>query len=357
MKKILFVTENQFGYLTDTYYICKYLREKLKIYVVCQDENKKRKDLEKIKVFYEKIGDNCILKHLKLIYRTLKIIKKEEIDILFVDRFRFCLLFLLFINNKKIILDIRTISISKTKIKRFLNDLELRLSVIFFKNISVINKETAKKLKIKKYYILPLGAEKLIENIKEKNEINLFYIGTLYLRNIEQTVEGVYYFIQKYKIKNMKYFIIGDGLEEEVSKLKEYIKKYKLEDYILFLGRKEHNEIKDILEKCKIGVAFIPKTEYFMYQPPTKIYEYLVNGLICLATSTEANKKLINSFNGKLCEDNSLDFFKKLEEIYLNIHSYSNIEISRVSEVYSWKKIVDNYFMKILKSLNSDNFK
>lgn len=351
-KKILIITENQFGYLIDTYYICKYSKQKFDIYVICQDENKKRKNLTGIKIIYENIGQNFIFKHLRLIYKAWLVIRKEKFDIIFIDRFRFCFLLLLLAKNSKIILDIRTVSIAKKRISRLLNDLELKLNVKFFKNISVINQETAKKLKIRNYFILPLGAEKLIKNIKENNEINLFYIGTLYLRKIEETIEGVYYFFRKYKIENMKYFIVGDGSKDDINKIKEYIEKYNLKDKVIFLGRKEHDEVINILENSKIGIAFIPKTEYYMYQPPTKVYEYLVNGLICLGTSTEANKKLINDFNGKLCEDNSLDFFKKLEEIYLNIKNYSKIEISRNSEKYSWKKVVEEYFIKIIENLN-----
>lgn len=349
MKKILIVSENQFGYLIDTYYLCKYLNEKLEITVLCQDENKKKRNIENVSIIYKNIGNNFILKHLKLIYECYKLFKKKKYDFVFIDKFRFCFFLTFLINRKKLILDIRTVSINKNKIKQWLNDFELKINTKFFKNISIINKEIALKFKLKKYFLLPLGAEKIVErNSKEKN-FNLFYIGTLYLRNIEKTIEGFFYFLDKYKIESM-YYIVADGTQEEIEKIMVTIKNYKLEKMVLFLGRKEHSEIKELLLNSSIGVSFVPKTSYFENQPPTKTYEYLVNGMICIGTDTNANKKIINEENGVLCNDNAKDFAQKLEYLYLNREKYDLCQIQKKSEKYLWKNIMEKYFCNILNT-------
>lgn len=349
MKKLLIVSENQFGYLMDTYYLCKYLNNKLDITILCQDENKKKRSLKNINIIYQNIGNNFIFKHFKLISECYKLLKKENYDFIFIDKFRFCFFLSFLINKEKLILDIRTVSINNNKLKQYLNDCELKLNTKFFKNISIINKETALKFKLKKYFLLPLGADKLIERSNNKR-FNLFYIGTLNLRNIEKTIEGFYYFIKKNKTQSI-YYIVGSGNKNEIKKILSTIEKFGLEKRVLFLGRKEHSEIKELLLDSCIGVSFVPKTLYFNNQPPTKTLEYLVNGMICIGTDTDANKKIINSENGILCDDNARDFSEKLEYIYKNIKKYDLSDIQKKSEKYLWKDVMENYFLKMIQEL------
>lgn len=351
IKKILILSENQFGYLMDTYYLCKYLNNKLDITILCKDENKKKRNLENINIIYKDIGNHFLFKHFKLIYECYKLSKKEDYDFIFIDRFRFCFFLTFLINRKKLILDIRTVSINKDKIKQFLNDLELKLNTKFFKNISIINEETALKLKVKKYFPLPLGADRLVKRESNKKIFNLFYIGTFDLRNIDKTIEGFYYFIKRNKAQSI-YYIVGDGKENEVKKILTTIKKFNLEKRVLFLGRKEHSEIKELLLNSSIGVSFVPKTSYFNNQPPTKTLEYLVNGMVCIGTNTEANKKIINLENGILCDDNANDFAEKLEYLYKNIDKYNLCEIQKKSEKYLWKDVMENYFLKMIYELD-----
>lgn len=353
MKKLLILSENQFGYLMDTYYLCKYLNKELEITVLCQNENKKRRNLENINIIYKNIGNNFIFKHLKLIYECYKLFKIKNYDIIFIDRFRFCFFLTFLINKKKLILDIRTVSINKNKLKQWLNDFELKINTMFFRNISVITEEVALKFKLKKYFLLPLGAEKLIERNNEEKQFNLFYIGSLYLRNIEKTIEGFYYFIKKNRNHSI-YYIVGDGNKSEIEKILTTIKKYELQNKVLFLGRKEHSEIKDLLLNSSIGVSFVPKTSYFENQPPTKTYEYLVNGMICIGTDTNANKKIINEENGVLCSDNAEDFAEKLEYLYVNKNKYNLCEIQEKSKKYLWKNVMEKYFLKMVDSIEKD---
>lgn len=38
---------------------------------------------------------------------------------------------------------------------------------------------------------------------------------------------------------------------------------------------------------------YVPITDYYEYQPPTKTFEYVLSGLLCLATATSSNKEVI----------------------------------------------------------------
>jgi glycosyltransferase involved in cell wall biosynthesis len=59
-----------------------------------------------------------------------------------------------------------------------------------------------------------------------------------------------------------------------------------------------HDRMMQVLSEYDYGIAIIPKTPYFEYQPPLKTVEYLAAGLPVLATDTSGNKVYVNETNG-----------------------------------------------------------
>ena len=113
-----------------------------------------------------------------------------------------------------------------------------------------------------------------------------------------------------------------------------------------YVGRKEYNELQPFFETHNIGVSYIPITEYFQYQPPTKTYEYIRNGLVCIATNTFENQKVINRSNGVLINEGKQSFCEGLEHIYQNFDEYNSKNISKAAAKYSWDNIINNILKK-----------
>ena len=206
-----------------------------------------------------------------------------------------------------------------------------------------------------------MGAD-LNKNLKGRKaigtNIKIVYVGTLFERNIEQTILGMKYFMEKYcngKF-NIIYDIIGSSTssnDEEI--IRKRISELKLTEVIRFHGRLDYKIALEFVSKADIGISYIPITEYFNFQPPTKTFEYLLSGIPCLATNTFENAQIINITNGVLINDTPESFCQGLYEIINNINNYNYEEIINTVKDYTWENIIFNNLEAYLISLCEKN--
>jgi len=359
MKKIFFISPHQYGYHTDMDMYCKYLCPKYKIDFLCYYEDKELIKANATNVIYLKKPENKLLRNFLLAVNTIRYIYRKKPDYVFIKYFLGCSIILFFCGRKNIIVDIRTGIIDKSEKRRNQKDRIMSYEANKFKHISIISEGLRDKLKIdkRKSFILPLGADKTVESKKcitiSKDKFYLIYVGTFSLRNIEQTIIGFNLFLNKYKDKtDCRYTIIGysDDKSDE-RKIIDTINENNLNDYVSYVGRIPNNKLKNYFETHNIGVSYVPITDYFQHQPPTKTFEYICNGLICIATNTIENAKIIDDKNGILINEGSEEFFNGLEYLYNNIEKYKRDKIIEDSDKYSWKNVVYTYLEKYLSSI------
>lgn len=208
------------------------------------------------------------------------------------------------------------------------------------------------KLPPAKTHLLPLGAEIYYGGDHDYSALNLLYIGTLNLRHIYQTIEGFSrYLKQNIDKQHYTYTIIGYGNPMEEEKIKHYINKYGMTKNIFFEGRKNYTQLNKYLKKCNVGISWIPMTPFFDKQPATKTIEFILSGLICLATNTFENAQLINNTNGILCNDTPGDFCRALSEIDREKKDFNSSEIRNSLINYEWKNIIQNNLKSYLMNL------
>lgn len=351
MKKNIVIISGyeQFGYHTDTYNYCMYLKDKYNITFVSADCNLPRINLEGIAVKYIKYSKMRAIRGINKILYPLIISLLKNVDLIFITHFEGCALLKLLLPNKKMILDIRTTEISRDVTRRQRLNEKLKKDIMKFEHITVISEGVRDMLGIpkEKSYILPLGAKTLINsnfdlNIFEHGKLSLLYVGTFRDRRIEDTIKAFNRLSEKYEARNLEYKLIGFfDTEEQKEKINRLINENKFRN-IEFIGRVPNEKLGKYFIESNIGVSYIPITEYFNYQPPTKTYEYLFNGLYTIATNTVENAKIINHENGIIIEDTEESFYNALEKLY---NQYSNIkrsDIIKTVEDYNWKNICDN---------------
>lgn len=356
-KKILISISSQFGYHTDTYMYCKYLdKTKYEVHYVGFDGGNVRRKLDNVMVHYIPVHGNKLARYWVYLSTINQLIRKENFDLLFLVDCQGSLLIRMSNLFRKTIMDIRTGNLQHSKAKRNVNNLVIRFTALFFKNISIISYSLQQKLHIpaSKVTILPLGAE--LNDISEKkfDDLKLFYIGDLSDRRIDETVSGLTKFILKFDKKiNITYDIVGFGGNDKIDLLNKAIQENNLEDIVTFHGRKNHDEVRSLFEKCNIGVVYVPITEWFDCQPTTKLYECLLAGMAVIATNTLENRLELKENCGVLIDDNSHSFAEGLKQIALNRNSYNSNTIITQYKASTWKNIVDNqldvYFQKIIQ--------
>lgn len=360
-KKILIVTLAQHGYNFCYQYYSKYLSLEYEVTILCMDSGFQRvgnlgANIKYINRIKYKVATGTI-NGWRLILKTVIMTHKESYDYLIIESFKKTVFFVGLLSKAKInIIDIQTGNLSKNKFFRFFHNFLLKVSTFSFDYITILNNDLAKYLHLdmKKILLVPLGSEIFSKSKKIFKDIHLVYLGVLDKRDIHLTIEGLYEFYLEFKNKiNIKYDIIGPGSNETITKIMNTIDLLNLHDIVKYHGRKKHNEIGVYFDLSNIGVCFVPKTEYFENQPSTKIIEYGLSGLLCIATSTKENMKMINQNNGVLCEDNAASFYNALLKIHENHDKYFDEQIRDSFKNRHWSDIIENHLIKYLKSIKS----
>jgi hypothetical protein len=354
-KRLVIINQEQFGYHTDTFQYCKYLRDDYEVIYIGFDVEREKIELDNVTNVYVPLDDRLIKRHFTFLKTCLLFVKQEKIDLILLKHFYFCSILKIFSPNKKYILDIRSSAIRNSRILRKVMNLLLLFDSLFFSQISIISESLMKKLRIPswKCFVLPVGAD--ILSMKRKDfhgTMRLLYVGTLSLRNIEQTIEGLYLFTKdKPTDFCIQYDIIGNGSDKEKKMILDNIKEYGLDEIVHFHGPIKYSDIQPFFDTSNIGVSYIPVTGYFNFQPPTKTFEYILSGLVCIATATVENIKIITDQNGVLCNDDPHSFADALESVYRNRNFWNskNIQSSRLE--YTWESIINNGLRPHLRSI------
>jgi glycosyltransferase involved in cell wall biosynthesis len=349
MRKILIISQTQFGYLTDVYKYCEHLNKKLDITVLCWDYNKKRMEIPNVKINYVSRDGNLIKRNIRFIKACFNSFSLNY-DRIFMIYFYLCSLLAL---RKKvrhsIILDFRTASVSKFKIVNFFWNTISKIEAGFFLKKTAISEGVAKILKLRNYSLLPLGADIIKQISLKKNSFNLLYVGTFANRDLEKTIYGFHEYCKSVQNDiNISYTLIGSGWNNERRELQQIINAEHLDDKVKLVGEKYGDELTEYYNQCDIGISFIPITSYFDHQPPTKTFEYLLSGLPVIATATHENKKIINKKNGVLIDDTIVGFKNGLQVLLNSIGKYKTKEIQDGVKENSWAYICEKYFLSII---------
>lgn len=348
-QNLLIIDKTQFGYLTDAYYWCKYLRDEYEIHFLCFDDGRKKISMNGVFVHYISYKGSKVIRGIRYIISAVCYILFFRGTIL-VEYFEHSDILRKVFPNRKMLLDIRTLSISPDKETRLKWDNALFKTCAIYDKITAISEGVKNKIAIANISVLPLGAETISNVKKSYSKMRLLYVGTFSGRQIDKTILGVSIFHKLHPDIDFTYDIVGFGYNGEDEQLKNLVKELNLCDYINFYGKVPNTELKPFLDRNNIGVSFVPITDYYNYQPPTKTFEYVLSGLFTIATATIANKELINANNGILIKDTSEDFARAMEEIHLGI-IIDDDKVRRSLEFYSWKNIVETNLKPILSSI------
>jgi len=90
---LLFISPNQFGYLTDYYYYCKYLSEDFKINFLCYDRGLTIMKLRGVYVEYVSFSGNKMIRYWRWLKSVFKILKNSDGEVIFISDFKLCFLF------------------------------------------------------------------------------------------------------------------------------------------------------------------------------------------------------------------------------------------------------------------------
>lgn len=349
--KLLICSSTQFGYLTDTFKYCQYLKSEIEITYIGWDQGKEKINICGVNIIYISCKGNVIQRNLRLL-RAIHIELKNKYDVIFINYVRGISFVKIFNWKLKFVLDVRTLCVDKNNLRRIFLNLLLKFESTLFKYKSIISDGLAKKIGFNNYFLLPLGADSMSSPICEKDQLHLLYIGTLQNRDIIKCVKGFFLYCKSSKDNKAKFTIVGNSSGNELIEIKSFIKKNDLQSQVSCEGYVHHSKIGKYFSEANLGVSFVPIKSYFEFQPPTKTFEYLLSGLPVIATNTSEHKKFL-SFKkyAILINDSEFDFRDALLEMKEKIHYINSIDILKDSQKYSWEVIIRNSMLSMLNHI------
>lgn len=354
MKRILIIDQHQLGYLTDTYCYCQHLAGRYDITYLSWDYGSPPMSVDNVRVITVSRDGSPFHRVARYIRRVQQELRTGAYDVGFVVLFTGCSLLRLVRTTIPLIVDLRTGSELSNPILRRAQNALMAFEASMFRNISVISEGLRVILGFRpeRCHILPLGADPQDVPAKTFDGLRLLYVGTLIQRHIERTVEGLVAYVQKtHPDLPMHYDIVGDGFPEDNAVLKDTIQRLDCASMVTFHGRIPFAQLRPFLERCNVGVAFVPMTPYFHPQPSTKVFEYMLAGMPVLATRTDENVRVVPSLAGVLHDDTAEDFCNGLTNLAAAVATYSSPRIREAAQAYSWKNIVHQNLEPFLLSV------
>jgi len=353
MKNVLIISSEQFGYHTISYNYALQLSSCFNVFYLSPFRGKVKIHESKINCIYVK-NKNKLGTILRLANVHNRMVKSFNINVTFIKYFTFCSFIKLFNIKHQYIFDIRSAAVTSNYFRNVIYDRILIFESLFFKNITVISEGLAKYLNINKFTVLPLGANLIGDKkslIKSYDRLNLLYIGTFNYRNLQVIINALALFIKR-KNGNIRLTLVGEGNNKEKEILSNAISNNNLKNFVKINKYVSHDKLKNVLSKYNVGISYIPKKPYFEHQPPTKTFEYIFNGLFCIGTNTEENKKIINNLNGILSKEDAESIFESYVYAYESLHRMNSFEISRSLKEYDYKNIVTSKLIPLINGLN-----
>lgn len=351
-RKLLIVAPYQFGELSDCYYWAKYAhKEGWSVtylgYCYKGERSGRERKYNGVKTVRIQHRSNRIMMALCFYVRLLwEIMVHNHQNVIACNMPGIQILPALF-PKRSIVLDIRTLSVSGTPEQRQAANQRTLDIVKRFRHVSVISEGVRDFIRPVNghCHLLPLGAEPLSTKPKSFDKLRLFYIGVLTNRDLDVFLEGLQLFYEETNY-DFTFDIIGTGDAKSEKRVNDAISKFP-SGMITRHGFLTHEKARPLFDICNVGVCYVPTTEYFEYQPPTKLFEYCLSGMACIATSTYENKKYITGVNGAICNADAESVRDTLKQLVSQLSKFDSSRICDKMSHMHWRVIVQHSLLTI----------
>jgi len=280
----------------------------------------------------------------------------------------------------KFVLDIRSTPVETDNFGGKLLKLWFSISVLiakkYFNGFTIITPQMRKrvsqdfKLNSIKMGIWTSGVSQVLfnpekyfkDNLKLRKKLDLeerfvvFYHGIFTAtRGLQETVKAMAIVKQKYP--NIVLFLLGTG--PILTELKTLVQKDGLQQNVIIASPVEQAEVPKFISMCDVTISPLPDNQYWRFQSPLKLLEYLAMEKVVILTDMPAHRAVVGDAKSGiyLSSIKPTEIAKAIEYAYLN---KSNLEQwgkeggKIVNREYTWEKVVVD-LEEYLKNLdNSD---
>lgn len=167
-------------------------------------------------------------------------------------------------------------------------DLILAASKSFVPNIqNHLNKNKEKVIFWPQYAVVSKEEKRI--NFFNEEDFNIVFTGNIgKAQGLDLVIEAA----NQLRDTNIRWQLIGDGREEET--LKQKVRDYRLEDTVIFHGRKPENEIPQYLANADVALLILKPDPVFEMTLPAKLQTYMACGVPIIGCVSGEGKRTID---------------------------------------------------------------
>lgn len=180
---------------------------------------------------------------------------------------------------------------------------------------------------------------KVVHKVKQDNVIRLIAVAMFRKEHgYERIIEGLSNYYAGEKKQRIEFHVVGDG--EEVKKYHNLVKKFHLENYVIFHGKKSGNELEQLYNIADIGVGALGIYKSEQKKISTlKTPEYLAKGLPVIVGFPEEIFQLEPT--EYVCEfpnDKSAIDINRVTDFYNSIYADSTVRENMHISIHNYAK-------------------
>lgn len=132
---------------------------------------------------------------------------------------------------------------------------------------------------------------------QQHDVLSLIYVGSISIPRGRDVMLQAMQQVAQHQVP-VKLTMVG-AVDQELLFCQEFIAQHQLEQYLEVRGRVPGSEIPQILAQAQAGICLWEDKPWLRFNPPTKLFEYLVAGLPVLASDIRTHTRYIeNGSNG-----------------------------------------------------------
>lgn len=200
---------------------------------------------------------------------------------------------------------------------------------------------------VDKLQMIYMGVDKRFCKVAESKKLRLadaplqlLYVGSVQKdRGRDVMLEAVAVVNKINKIVHLTIVGANDG---QIKICKEIIKKLGAENDVSIHGRVSGIKVPNFMANADVGLCIWDNLPWYQFNPPTKLFEYLVAGLPVMASNIKTHTQYIkDDVNGVIFEYNSVSLAKSIKRLWQNRADLLQMKQHAVNDstVYLWHNI------------------
>ena len=194
------------------------------------------------------------------------------------------------------------------------------------------------------------GVALLKGSVKTNDPVQLIYVGSVQKdRGRDVMLEAIAAVNQHEKIAHLT--IVGAS-HEQYQYCHTALIKLRITNSVTIHGKVAGYMIPGFMQQADAGLCLWQDLAWYQFNPPTKLFEYLVAGLPVLASNIRTHTQYIeDGFNGIIFEYDSANLARAIQTIWQRREELLQMKTrtSQASSVYLWKNIELNFLKAVEK--------